>query len=57
MKVKLDKLTTEINQKIKAITGQIEEVTRRLRGMERNMEPKDRKDIGVKITLIQLLNH
>uniref|UniRef100_A0A3Q3GY08 L1 transposable element RRM domain-containing protein n=1 Tax=Labrus bergylta TaxID=56723 RepID=A0A3Q3GY08_9LABR len=56
MKVKLDKLATKINQQVSVATGKIEEVVKRLRDMERNMAGKDEWDIGVKDTLIQLLN-
>ncbi|KAJ8332654.1 hypothetical protein SKAU_G00424430 [Synaphobranchus kaupii] len=57
MKAQLDDLTTEINQKIQDVTGQIEETTRRLGEVEKSMGETEKWDIGVKDTLIQLINN
>lgn len=57
MKGQLDELRTEINQQVKTATGQIEVVAKRVGEMEKKMAGKETWDIGVKDTLIQLLNN
>ena len=57
MKKQLNELTTEINQQVSAATGKIEEVAERLGEIEKNMTGKEKWDIGVKDTLIQLLDN
>ncbi len=57
MKVQLDELTSEINQKIQDATGQIEGATWRLEEVERSMAGSEKWDVGVKNTLIQLLKN
>lgn len=57
MKVQLDELRSEINQQIKAATGQVEEVAKRLGEVERSVAGREPWDTGVKDALIQLLNN
>lgn len=57
MKAHMDKLTTEINQKVKVATDMIEEVAGRLGGVEESMAGREEWDNVVGDTLIQLLNN
>lgn len=47
MKAQLDELRTEINQQVKAATGQIEVVAKRLGEVEKNMAGRETWYIGV----------
>ncbi len=54
---KSGRLTTEIDQQLKATTNQIKEVTKRMGEMERSLTGREKWGIGVRDTLIQLLNN
>lgn len=57
IKAQIEDLTVEINQKMQDATDQIEEATRCLGDVEKSLVGMEKWDIGVKDTLIQLVNN
>lgn len=57
IKKQMDELSKEMNQRIREAADQVEEVTGRLKQVEDNMAYSERWYIGVKDTLVKLLEN
>lgn len=55
MKKQMDELTREVHQKLQETTEQIDDAREHIKQIEENMEDIERWDIGVKDTLVQLM--